>query len=326
MHLFDIHHQLQLHLDDKLPLLSQIMPSHNTTSSSSSNPHPATPTPFATNHASARKQPQPTTKPSSSSSSDDNLHALPPNLACLSLSSSSQHRTIVLGLINLPPTTISTVSKLAHTSFPSSLDGKSSYIKQESKTVAWVVVGFLCGVFKELWYHGWGFVGLVQNPLEPPTVGRKVLAQRQNVDVQNLVFRFDGTREPERFDWLGMSLHKLGEVLVVGGLPARLHKKLARGFFPMGLGKKKQWSGKAKYMGYQRLSFAGRKYFSPNGAEDETVVRLLGIVEGGDEGWKLYASLGTWPGLVLFRRAREPGWRVPSRSVGSEQGVVTVEA
>ncbi|KAK0665685.1 hypothetical protein QBC41DRAFT_378992, partial [Cercophora samala] len=341
--LFNLHHQTHLlYLDNQWPLPSQTMPPRNTTTETSSKPHPTTPTPFAANHPPSRK-PQPAVLPSSSS--DDNLSTLPPNLASLSLSLSAQNRAIALGLINLPPTAIATITKLANASFPSTIDGKSSYIKHESKTVAWVVikigmratlysrekfaeftrqwVGFLCGVFKELWYHGWGFVAVVQNPLEPPTTGRKVLAQRQNVDVQNMVFRFDGTREPERYEWLGMSLHRLGEVLVVGGLPARVHKQMARAFFPMGLGKRTKWGGKGKYKGYQRLSFAGRKYLGPKGAEDETVVRLVGIIEG-EEGWELYASLGTWPGFVLFRKAREPGWRVPSRSVGSEEGVVTV--
>ncbi|KAK4647216.1 uncharacterized protein QC761_123455 [Podospora bellae-mahoneyi] len=343
MYLFDLHHQIHLlNLDNKWPLPPQIMPPHNDTktASSSSNRHPTipTPTPFTSTHPPTRKSPR-----AISPTSDDNLSALPPNLASLTLSSSAQNRTIILGLINFPPTAISVITNLANTSFPSIIDGKSSYIKLESKTIAWVVikigmratlyskkkfaeftrqwVGFLCGGFKELWYHGWGFVTVVQNPLEPPTVGRKVLAQKQNVDVQNMVFRFDGTREQERYEWLGMSLHQLGEVLVVGGLPARVHKRIAKSFFPMGLGKRK-WGVKGKYKGYQRLSFAGRKYLGPKGAEDKTVVRLVEVVE--EEGWELYASLGTWPGLVLFRKARAPGSRVPSRSLGSEERVVAM--
>ncbi|KAK0712192.1 hypothetical protein B0T21DRAFT_415764 [Apiosordaria backusii] len=315
MHLFDFHHQLHLlTLDNKWPLPSQIMPpAHNTSSSSTSNPHPTTPTPFPPNPP---PLPQPTNP-----NEDDNIQTLPPT------------------------------SPVSSNSFPSLDTKKSSYIKQQTKSLAYLVIKlplratlysktkfaeftrqyvvFLCEVFKELWYHGWGFVTVVQNPVDPPRVGGELLkgGGRQKVDVQSFVFRFvDRGREgPGRFDWVGFSLCRLGEVLVVGGMPGRLHRSLAREFFPMGLGQKwgKRWGRERDKRGgtYQRLFLAGRKYLGPKGAEDETVVRLVGVVEG--EGWELYASVSTWPGLVLFRRAREPGWGVSSWG-GSEEGVVVV--
>ncbi|KAK4196289.1 hypothetical protein QBC40DRAFT_313879 [Triangularia verruculosa] len=353
MQLFDFHHKIHLlNLDNKWPLPEPVMPT-NSGPSSSSNPPPATLTPFSQPQRSSKSAARglesksraavPAQPQSAAFNDDDSLQTLSPNLACLTLFTLPQDQSIALGLINFPSTAVATINKLANASFV--LNGRTSYIKQESKTVAWLVVGlgfratvfstsrfaeftrqwvvFLCGAFKELWYHGWRYAATVSNPLEPPVVGRHILANRQDIYVQNFVFRFDGPREPERFDWVGLSLHKLGEVLVVEGLPARLHKKLARAFFPMGLGKK-HWGKKSKGVDYKRLSFAERQYMGPKGAEDETVVRLLGVVEG-DEGWELYASLATWPSLMLFRKAREPGWAVPPRSVGSEEGVVAAD-
>ncbi|KAK4163213.1 hypothetical protein QBC43DRAFT_176544, partial [Cladorrhinum sp. PSN259] len=165
---------------------------------------------------------------------------------------------------------------------------------------------YLCLLMKELHSHGWAFQQPVCNPLRPVATAKKLVHQR--VDIQSLVFKFQ-LFQPEQYDWIGLSLHALGELLVVGTVPTRLRRELFNAFFPLSVG----WK---RYGVYTRIFYVSRRHLGPQGAEDTTVVRLMDVMESC--GYVLYASVPTWPCLMLFQKPRSPGLRVDSVSSNSE--------
>ncbi|KAK4228841.1 hypothetical protein QBC38DRAFT_522845 [Podospora fimiseda] len=243
---------------------------------------------------------------------------LNPDIACISISFHSQ--TVKFGFVNFSEPQITAISEITHQFWPrrpylikqgdtawssQKLPAQSFFSKGHFRDATRFYVLYLCMLLKELHNHGWVFQQPVCNPSKPVATAKDLKNQR--VDVQSLVFKYQ-LFQPEQaeYEWIGLSLHSLGELLVVGTLKTRLRTELFKTFFPLSLG----WK---RYGVYTRLFFVSRRHLGPQGAEDTTIVRLMDVMEGC--GYQLYASVPTWPCVMLFRKPKDPGL-----SLGSSEG------
>ncbi|KAK0715147.1 hypothetical protein B0H67DRAFT_580086 [Lasiosphaeris hirsuta] len=128
------------------------------------------------------------------------------------------------------------------------------------------------------------------NPSRQPTVAAEPEFQRG--DAELFVFAYECPR-PRPCEFLSISMHWPGELLVVGQTPVEVEMAILETFGPIAIAPRRSPF-------FLRLKYTRRMQLGGRGNTDSAMLKLLDILE--DSGFAVYASTESWPLSIIFQR------------------------
>lgn len=128
------------------------------------------------------------------------------------------------------------------------------------------------------------------NPSRQPTVAAELEFQRG--DAELFVFAYEYP-PPTPCEFLSISMHWPGELLVVGQTPVEVEMAILETFDPITIGPRRPF--------FLRLKYTRRMQLGRRGNTDSAMLQLLDILE--DSGFAMYASTESWPLSIVFKRS-----------------------
>ncbi|KAK0629603.1 hypothetical protein B0T17DRAFT_191460 [Bombardia bombarda] len=223
-------------------------------------------------------------------------------------------RTIILRFVNFSSPDIAALNRVIYESWPlgtrESLSEREAYtviLKAKSGAISFSTsfqettrqfIRLQMDMMAMLETRFWYFQHAMANPIKPPTTAAEL--EFQGIDAQSLVFAHKLLVSPSRLDWLGVSMHCPGELLVLGKASRYLQEAIRDAFYPM-ICIPQRDSGD----GFLRFQYINRPYLGHKKGQDLSVLKLLEILE--DFGYNVHASFESWPPTTICTRVS--GWK-----------------